>query len=128
MALFNIYWGNFQMKLRSRTLSAWLALLLGGVGAHWFYLQGSRGWRPWIYLMLLPTGLSILAGFAEAIRFGLMSDQHWHVKFNPDFAEIKPHSGGLPVLAAILGLSAATIALMTLCAIVFQWLASGRIA
>lgn len=115
------------MKPRSKTLTAWLALMLGGVGAHWFYLQGSRSWRPWVYLALLPTGLSILAGFAEAIRFGLMSDQRWHEEFDCASSETTSHSGGLGVSAAILGLSAGTIALMTLCAMLFQWLASGKI-
>lgn len=116
------------MKPRSRPLAAWFALLLGGVGAHWFYLQGTQGWRPWLYLLLLPTGLPILAGFGEAIHFGLMSDQRWHARFNRNHPEIPAPRGAWGVVAAILGLSAGTIASMTLCALLFQWLVSGKIA
>jgi hypothetical protein len=117
------------MTPRSKTRAAWLALLLGGIGAHWFYLQGNKGWRPWLYLLFLPIGLPILAGCVEAIHFGLMPDALWNQRHNPDLSpdHQPPRSGALAVLAAILGFMFATTALMALLAVLFQWLLTGSV-
>ncbi len=113
------------MIYRSKTLTAWLALLFGGVGAHWFYLVGARNWRPWLYLLTFPV--SCLAGFAEAMRFGLMADAQWHTRYNPVLPD-PPASGGLVVTAVVFGLGLAAISLMTLLAFLIQWLLTGAIA
>ncbi len=113
------------MKYRSKTLTAWLALLFGGVGAHWFYLLGSRSWRPWFYLLTFPW--SCLVGFAEAMRFGLMADAPWHARYNPDLTD-PPASGGLAVTAVVLALGLGAISLMALLAFLIQWWLIGAIA
>jgi hypothetical protein len=116
---------GFSMRYRSKTLAAWLALLFGGVGAHWFYLVGARRLRPWVYLVLFP--LSCVVGCAEAIRFGLMPDARWHARYNPGQEDL-PGAGGLAVTAAVLGLGLGATSAIALLAILIQWLLTGAVA
>lgn len=89
---------------KNKTLATLLAALLGGVGAHRFYLHGARDFWAWNYVMafvifvcaqfLLPTHpslliiiaalfpLSIYAGLMEALVMGLTSDEKWDAKHN----------------------------------------------
>jgi hypothetical protein len=109
---------------RSKTLAAWLALLLGGFGAHRFYLHG-RGdlwaWlHPWPTLLglvgllriralgqddrvawlLLPVlGLMIAQAMLSAIVIGLTPDERWQARFGPG----RP-SGWAAVIAVIVAL------------------------
>ncbi len=87
---------------KNKTFTTLLALLLGGVGAHRFYLRGSLdkigllhvaslpvcgmiyGLAPeanWFF-KVLPLLLSSIAGFIEALVLGLMSDEQWDARFN----------------------------------------------
>ena len=87
---------------KNKTFAALLALLLGGTGAHRFYLRGMRD--KWallhlvsvpatalvmtqapgadIFFQLLPLSVSYLAGFLEALVIGLMSDEKFDERFN----------------------------------------------
>jgi TM2 domain-containing membrane protein YozV len=90
-------------KHKNKTFATLLAFLLGGLGAHRFYLRGVNDTWGWvqacslpavglvmaaapqadIYYKLLPLFLSMLAGFLQALVLGLMSDEKWDATFNP---------------------------------------------
>jgi hypothetical protein len=111
------------MQPRSKSLTAWLALLLGAVGAHRLYLHGPRDWLAWLHLvptlagllgvwrllqngqddrvawMLIPLlGLMLSQGMLCAIVHGLTPDERWNARHNPGL--VAPASGWTPVFAA----------------------------
>jgi hypothetical protein len=87
---------------KNKTLATLLAFVLGGVGAHRYYLRGANDRWGWlhtasvpavglvvaaapqanIYFQLLPLILSMLTGFLEALVLGLMPDEKWDATFN----------------------------------------------
>jgi len=87
---------------KNKTFSSLLAFLLGGIGAHRFYLRGVNDTWGWvhaasvpaiglvmaaapdadIFFKLLPLFLSVLAGFLQALVLGLMSDEKWDATYN----------------------------------------------
>lgn len=112
---------------RSKTIAAWLALLLGALGLHRLYLHGLRD--RWAWLHPLPTalgligldrhltlgqddrlswvltpllGLMISVAMFTAIVYALTPDERWDERRNPGRAG--PGTGWGPVLAAILAL------------------------
>jgi hypothetical protein len=91
-----------QQPTRSKTLATWLAVVLGVVGVHRFYLHGTRDLWAWAHLpptliggygvqrmldlgqddrlawALIPLlGLAITAGMLAAIVYGLTPDERW---------------------------------------------------
>jgi hypothetical protein len=112
---------------RSKTLAAWLALVLGTLGLHRLYLHGLRDVWGWLHPLptalglvglqrlfafgqddrlawvLLPVlGLSISAAMFTAIVYALTPDERWDARHNAGLAPRSTAWG--PVLAAILGL------------------------
>lgn len=92
---------------KNKTFATFLALTLGTVGAHRFYLRGSVdklglmhvasvplsglvfGLAPeadWFY-KILPMLLSAIAGFLQALIIGLTSDEKFDAAFNPGSAK-----------------------------------------
>ena len=88
---------------KNKTFATFLALAVGALGAHRFYLRGSvdklglihvaclpiaglvYGLMPhadWFY-KLLPILVSAVAGFIEALVIGLMPDEKFDAAFNP---------------------------------------------
>jgi TM2 domain-containing membrane protein YozV len=87
---------------KNKTLATALAFLLGGLGAHRFYLKGSvdrigllhvcslpmaglvygLGHGPNPFWVLLPVIVSWLAGFGEALALGLTPDEKWDARHN----------------------------------------------
>ena len=67
------------MTPRSKTLATWLALLLGGIGGHKFYL-GRVGWGI-LYLLFCWTFIPSIAALIEAIIYITMSDQAFAKKY-----------------------------------------------
>jgi hypothetical protein len=87
---------------KNKTVATLLALLLGGLGAHRFYLKSGadrlgllhlcsvpvaglvyglgRGPNP--FWVLLPLLLSYIAGFIEALVIGLTPDDQWDAARN----------------------------------------------
>lgn len=60
---------------KSRGVAVLLALVLGGIGAHKFYLD-----RPGVgllYLLFVWTAIPSVIGFLEAISYVLMSDERF---------------------------------------------------
>ena len=100
---------------KNKTLATLLALLLGSVGAHRFYLRGRRDrWAllhlasvpvalligaaapglDW-YFKILPIVLSFLLACLEGLVLGLMPDERWDARFNP--AAARPSVSGWPL-------------------------------
>jgi hypothetical protein len=123
------------MAYRSKTVAAWLALLLGALGVHRLYLKGPHD--PWAWLHPLPTalgligvlrmrwlgqddrlswllipllGLMISATMLMAIVMALTPDEAWDARHNP--GQPVTATGWGPVLAAILALMVGGTVLM----------------
>jgi TM2 domain-containing membrane protein YozV len=88
---------------KNKPVATFLALILGAVGAHRFYLRGSvdrlgllhvtclpiaglvYGLAPqadWFY-KILPILVSAVAGYIEALALGVMPDEKFDAAFNP---------------------------------------------
>jgi hypothetical protein len=87
---------------KNKTLATLLALVLGGVGAHRFYLKGGTdrlgllhacsipasglvygiGHAPNPFWVLLPLLLSYCVGFIETLVIGLTPDEKWDATYN----------------------------------------------
>lgn len=119
---------------KNKTLAALLAALLGWLGLHRFYLQGTGAWQPWVYpaatiagmlaaLLWLPfLTLSVIVlytGFIEALVFALMADEKWDARWNADTGQTNDSRWGVVYIAA-LTLAFGVGLLMTLLAISFQ--------
>ena len=115
------------MPYRSKTLAAWLALLLGALGVHRLYLRGTRDALAWLHplptaagllgvarmrtlgqddmlaWLLVPLlGLMIAQAALCAILYGLTPDAKWDARHNPGRPVTATRWG--PVLAAIAAL------------------------
>ncbi len=70
-----------QLKsIKSRTTAILLALFLGGLGAHKFYL-GQTGWGV-AYLIFCWTLIPALVSLIEGILYITMSDEEFNTKYN----------------------------------------------
>jgi hypothetical protein len=112
---------------RSKTASAWLAMLLGMLGLHRFYLHGLGDRWGWLFplptllgllglqrldslgqddrlaWMLIPLlGLSISVAMLSAIVYALTPDEKWDARFHG--GERVTRTGWGAVLAAIFAL------------------------
>jgi TM2 domain-containing membrane protein YozV len=133
-----------RSAFRSKTLTALLAFLLGSLGAHRFYLYGSRdafGWAhvagtllgvPGVLLLIASArtstlgwllaivgAVSLLSGFLAAIVYGLRPDDKWDAQFN---AGLDKHnrSGWSVIFIVIFSLFIGAMVLMAGLAIAFQ--------
>lgn len=120
---------------KSKTLAAWIALLAGSLGLHRFYLYGLGdrwGWlHPWPTLLgawgllrmqqlgqddrlawaLIPlAGLMVAQGALWAILYGLLPDERWNARFNPQGPEHQ--TGWSTVFAVVLALMLGAAVLM----------------
>jgi Na+-driven multidrug efflux pump len=121
---------------KSKTSAAWLALVAGGLGLHRFYLYGARD--LWAWLWPLPTlvgaygvhrvlklgqddqlawllvpllGFSLACAMLAAIVYGLMPDEMWNARFNP---QGKTHQAGwATVIAVVISLLVGATVLMS---------------
>ena len=138
------------MPYRSKTLATWLALCLGAIGAHRWYLRGWRDALAWLFLLpsalgavgvlrmrglgpddhlawvLIPLlGLSVSAAMLQAIVIALTPDDRWDARHNPQHPVHATAWG--PVLAAGLALLLGGGVLMATLAFGgqrwFEWLA-----
>ena len=66
--------------MKSKTTAGILALFLGGLGIHKFYLgQGGMGI---LYLLFCWTYIPAIAGFIEAIIYFTMNDDQFNMRYN----------------------------------------------
>lgn len=111
-------------RFKSKLIFCWMALLFGFCGAQWLYMQ--RGKR--FFWNALFTPLCAFAGWAECIRYGLMTDEQFNARFNPHAASNTPQGSGAVVLAIALSLAFGMTALMATMALVFQYYLVGSVA
>jgi TM2 domain-containing membrane protein YozV len=91
-----------RLPHKNKTAAALLALLLGGIGAHRFYLRGAVDKLGLLHLCSLPVAglvigiapgadifykalpilLSYIIGFIEALVIGLLSDEKFDARYN----------------------------------------------
>ncbi|MDQ1923813.1 TM2 domain-containing protein [Massilia pseudoviolaceinigra] len=119
---------------KNKTFASFLALILGAVGAHRFYLRGSLdklglmhlaslpvaglvyGLAPeanWFF-KILPLVLSGIIGFIEALMIGLTPDEKFDAAFNAGSGRKSASNWVLAVLLVCTMLTAATMAIATL--------------
>jgi TM2 domain-containing membrane protein YozV len=131
-------------RFRSKTLTAALALFFGTLGAHRFYLYGSRdvwGWAHLVgtivgipgfmllvatertsmmgWLLAFPGAVSMLAAFLAALVYGLRPDDKWDAQFNTR-TERRSRSGWTVIFVVIFSLLIGAFLLMTGLALSFQ--------
>ena len=100
--LFPFHNNRLMAKHKNKTLATALAFVLGGLGAHRFYLHGGvdrigllhvcsvplaglvygLAHGPNLFFVLLPPIVSWLAGFIEALVIGLTPDKRWDARWN----------------------------------------------
>lgn len=106
---------------KNKTLATLLALVLGGLGAHRFYLKPGAdrlgllhlcsipvaglvyglGHGPNGFWVLLPLLVSSIAGFIEALVIGLTPDEKWDAAYNKS-SGCTSHSNWLVVLLLVI--------------------------
>ena len=64
---------------KSKTTAGILALLLGGLGAHKFYL--GKGWQGILYLLFCWTYIPTIAALIEGVIYLTMSDIEFERKY-----------------------------------------------
>ncbi|OLL30281.1 hypothetical protein BTH42_18410 [Burkholderia sp. SRS-W-2-2016] len=131
-------------RFRSKTLTAALAFLFGSLGAHRFYLYGTRDIYGWAHLLgtligipgvmllvaterasilgwVLATigAISLFAAFLAALVYGLRPDQKWDAQFNAH-TQRKSRSGWTVIFVVIFSLLIGAFLLMTGLALGFQ--------
>lgn len=67
-------------KGKTKLIAGLLAIFLGGIGIHKFYLgQNTMGI---VYLVFFWTGIPVIIGFIEGILLLVMSDADFDAKYN----------------------------------------------
>jgi hypothetical protein len=121
---------------KSKTLATWIALVGGGLGLHRFYLYGLRdiwGWLWWLptllgaygvqrvlklgqddqlaWLLVPLLGMAVASAMLAAIVYGLMPDERWNARFNPQGPA--HHTGWAVVCAVVISLLLGATVLMS---------------
>ena len=63
-----------------RYIAATLALLLGGIGAHKFYLGNIR--LGLVYAVLFWTGIPLVVGLVECVLYATADSNEWDARFS----------------------------------------------
>ncbi len=66
--------------MKSKIITITLALLLGGIGAHRFYLGEKE--KGIVYILLCATLYSRFLGFVDALCFLVMSNNTFHARYS----------------------------------------------
>lgn len=80
-------------RVKSKVGAGMLAVLLGGLGIHRFYLGQ---WWGVFYLLFIWTGIPGLVAFIEGLVFLFSSQERWDAKYNQGY-----RSDSSPALAAV---------------------------
>jgi len=131
---------------KNKTFATFLAFLLGGLGAHRFYLYGWKDKWAWLHVASLPLSvlalfavsttsqpqafaagplvISVLAAFLEALVIGLTPDDKWDARHNAGSGK-RSQSGWPIVLLLVLTLGIGATALISTIARTFDLLFTG---
>lgn len=121
------------MPHKNKTIATLLALLLGGLGAHRFYLKGGAdrlgllhlcslpiagilygAVKPHPFYMLLPLLVSFVAGYVEALVIGLAPDERWDATYNKGSGRQSRSNWTLPVLLVLTMMVGAVVLIGTI--------------
>ena len=105
---------------KNKTLTVFLALVLGWVGVHRFYLKGSAdrlgllhvcslfvtgilygAVKPHPFYVLLPLLVSLIAACIEALVLGLIPDEKWDAAYNGGSGKASRSNWLLPLLLVL---------------------------
>jgi TM2 domain-containing membrane protein YozV len=75
--------------MKNKTTAGILAIFLGGLGIHKFYL--GRGGMGVLYLLFAWTFIPAIVGFIEGIILLVMNDHEFNLKYNP--GQVIPAAG-----------------------------------
>lgn len=73
--------------MKNKTTAALLALFLGGIGIHNFYL--GKGGKGIIAIIFCWTGIPALIGLFEGIALLCKSDESFDFEYNREYLEYK---------------------------------------
>ena len=139
---------NDLIAYRSKTVATWLALLVGSLGIHRFYLHGLRDRLGWLHplpslvglagvirmrnlgqddhlaWLLIPLiGLMLSQAMLCAIVYALAPDERWDARHNPGWPVRNTRWGA--VLAAVAALAVGGVVLIGTIAFsmqrLFEW-------
>lgn len=119
---------------KNKTLATALALLLGGVGAHRFYLRPGPDKVGLLHLMsvpvcgiivglapeadwffkILPLLVSYIVGFIEGFVLGLMPDEKFDAKYNASSGKQSESRWFLAVVLVTMMLAAGVLTIATM--------------
>ena len=135
------------MRSRNKTVAAWLAVLLGSLGIHRFYLRGLGDWIGWLFplptalgwwgvdrvltygqddklsWLLIPLlGISMTAACISAVVYTLTDKDTWNRQYNTalDTEHVSGSTSWLGMGALILAMLLGAISLMGSLAFGFQ--------
>ena len=127
-----------------KTLTTFLAVFFGGIGAHRFYLHGFRDRFGWLHVITLPISLlamavwpdapklftgclfiiSILAGMLQALAIGLTPDAKWDPRYN-SLSGKQSNSGWTVILLVVFSLTVGATGVIAALARTFDLLYTG---
>jgi len=118
---------------KNKTVATLLALLLGGLGIHRFYLKPGAdrigllhlcclpvmgilygAVKPHPFYMVLPLLVSYIAGFVEALVIGLTPDEKWDARYNQHSGRQSRSNWVLVLLLVVTMLVATTVLIGTI--------------
>ena len=134
-----------QPARKNKTLATLLALLLGMLGAHRFYLNGIIDRWGWLHVTSLPASaallavrpdwpllffaaplvLSMLVASIETFVIGLMPDEKWYERYNPGTDTPTDTRWPVPLMMVINLFSGATLLLSVIARAFDLWLTGG---
>ena len=128
---------------KNKTLAVLLALLLGWLGAHRFYLKGGTdrlgllhlcslfvtgilhgAVKPHPFYVILPLLVSVIAACIEALVLGLIPDEKWDAVYNPGSGKSSRSNWLLPLML-VLVMTVGAIVLIGTIARLFDLLYTG---
>ena len=118
---------------KNKTVATLLALLLGGLGIHRFYLKPGAdrigllhlcclpvmgilygAVKPHPFYIVLPLLVSYIAGFVEALVIGLTPDEKWDARYNQHSGRQSRSNWVLVLLLVVTMLVATTVLIGTI--------------
>jgi TM2 domain-containing membrane protein YozV len=123
-----------MQRHKNKTLATALAFVLGGLGAHRFYLKGGidrigllhlcsipltgmvygLGHALNVFYVLLPLILSWIAGFIEALVIGVMPDERFDARYNAASGRTSGSRWPLALVLVLTMLVGATVLIATI--------------